>query len=175
MTVEGSPPRARVIDGDGGSTGFVDLDARFEGVRPRLLRTAMALVGYGSAEDVVHDTYLVARARIRQLRDPAALEAWLVQICVRRCFRLARRARHLDRMLAERPAANAAPAAPWLEMRELIERLAPRDRTVVVLHDGYGHTFAEIAALLGISHDNARTIASRARRSLLRAWLEAER
>jgi RNA polymerase sigma factor (sigma-70 family) len=60
-------------------------------------------------------------------------------------------------------------------MRELLEGLNPRERTVLVLHHGYGHTLIEVAELLGISHANARAIASRGRRALLRRWLEAER
>ena len=150
------------------------LDARFEAARPRLVRTAAALVGLDAAEDVVHDTYLVARSRLRQLRDPDALEAWLVQICVRRCFRLVRRTRHLDRLLAAMPKPAAEPASPWLEMRELLASLGPRERTVLVLHHAYGHSLVDVAALLGISHQNARTIASRGRRSLLKLWLESE-
>jgi len=153
------------------------LDERFEAVRPRLVRTAAALVGLDAAEDVVHDTYLVARGHLRQLRDPDALEAWLVQICVRRCFRLSRRGRHLERLLGSlpHPAAAGETAAPWLELRELLEAMRPRERAVLVLHHGYGHTLVEVASLLGISHDNARAIASRGRRALLRLWLEADR
>lgn len=152
----------------------IDLDERWEAIRPRLVRTAASLVGLDAAEDVVHDTYLVARDRVRQLRDATALEPWLVQICVRRCFRLTRRGRHLERLLATMPRPVAEPAPPWLEMRELLERLSPRERTVLVLHHGYGHSLVDVARLLGISHDNTRTIASRGRRALLRLWLEAE-
>jgi RNA polymerase sigma factor (sigma-70 family) len=132
-------------------------------------------VGLDAAEDVVHDTYLVARARVGQLRDPSALEPWLVQICVRRCFRLTKRSRQLVRLIAGMAQPSTEAAAPWLEMRELLEGLGPRERTVLVLHHGYGHTLVEVADLLGISHANARAIASRGRRALLRRWLEAER
>ncbi len=151
-----------------------ELDARFEGIRPRLLRTAATLVGLDAAEDVVHDTYLVARARVGQLRDPAALEPWLVQICVRRCFRLTRRSRQLVRLIAGMPRPAHEAAAPWLEVRELLEALGARERTVLVLHHVYGHSLVEVADLLGISHANARAIASRGRRALLRRWLEAD-
>jgi DNA-directed RNA polymerase specialized sigma24 family protein len=87
----------------------VDVDAAFEGARPRLVRIATGLVGSSAAEDVVHDTYLIARDRIRQLRDPLAVEAWMARICVHRCFRVRRRRFHLERLLPRlAPACGAA-------------------------------------------------------------------
>lgn len=149
----------------------VDVDAAFEGARPRLLRIAFGLVGTEAAEDAVHDTYVIARDRIGQLRDPLAIEAWLARICIHRCFRLRRRRFHLERLLPR--LAPAAARAPDLDLRSLVEDLPARERTVLVLHHGHGYTLAEVGELVGISHANARAIASRARRRLLRAWLEA--
>src|SRR5262245_26390995 len=90
-------------------SGRVDVDATFERARPRLIRIATGLVGSEAAEDAVHDTYLIARARIGQLRDPAAAEAWLARICVHRCFRVQRRRSHLERLL---PRLVAGPIRP---------------------------------------------------------------
>ena len=84
----------------------VDLDSAFASARPRLLRIATSLVGADAAEDVVQDTYLTARARISQLRDPAALEAWLARICVHRSFRIKRRGKRLQELLAIVPFAR---------------------------------------------------------------------
>ena len=153
----------------------VDLDSAFASARPRLLRIAASLVGADSAEDVVHDTYLTARARVGQLRDPASLEAWLARICVHRSFRIKRRGRRLQELLAVVPFARATPPASGrVELHELVEALPPRDRAVVVLQHGYGYTLAEVAELVGISHANARQISSRTRARLLRQWQEAE-
>jgi RNA polymerase sigma-70 factor (ECF subfamily) len=154
----------------------VDVDSAFAAARPRLLRIATSLIGPDSAEDVVQDTYLTARARIAQLRDPAALEAWLARICVHRSFRIKRRGRRLQELLGFVPFARTAPAASGqLELRELVERLPPRERAVVVLQHGYGYTLAEVAELVGISHANARKVSSRTRARLLQQWQEAER
>ncbi len=155
---------------------LIDVDEAFVAARPRLERIAISLVGQALAEDVVHDTYLMARARAGQLRDPLAAEAWLVRICVHRSFRVNRRGRRLRELLdglagRERP----APRASGLELRELIDGLAPRERAVVILQHGYGYSLIEVAELVGVSHANARKIASRARARLLRAWQDAER
>ena len=70
-----------------------------------------------------------------------------------------------------------SPAAPQLDvgLRELVEQLPPRERTLVVLHYGYGYTLGEIADLLGLSHGNARSVLFRARAKLGEQLREADR
>lgn len=153
----------------------VDLDSAFAAARPRLVRIASSLVGADAAEDVVHDTYLMARARLGQLRDPGAIEAWLARICVHRSFRVRRRGRRLQELLGVLPFPRVTPSPHGrLELHELVENLPPRERAVVVLQHGYGYSLDEVARLVGVSHANARKIASRTRARLLREWLEAE-
>jgi RNA polymerase sigma-70 factor (ECF subfamily) len=153
----------------------VDLDSAFAAARTRLVRIAASLIGWDAAEDAVQDTYLAARSRIGQLRDPGAVEAWLARICVHRCFRMRRRGKRLTELLNILPFPRHSPAPSGrLELSELVERLPPRDRAVVVLQHGYGYSLAEVAELVGISHANARQISSRTRARLLRQWQEAE-
>jgi RNA polymerase sigma factor (sigma-70 family) len=153
----------------------VDLDSAFTSSRPRLVRIAASLVGADAAEDVVHDAYLMARERIGQLRDPGAIEAWLARICVHRAFRLRRRGKRLHELLDALPFPRVTPPPHGsLELHELVERLAPRERAVVVLQHGYGYSLEEVARLVGVSHANARKISSRTRARLLREWLEAD-
>jgi RNA polymerase sigma-70 factor (ECF subfamily) len=147
-------------------------DAAFETCRPRLLALARSLLGTEAAEDAVHDTYVVGREALGQLRDPAAVEGWLKRICVTRCYRVHRRRRVLDRVLAS---ITPAPPARDAGIRDLVEQLPHRQRVVLVLHYGHGYTLAEISALIDERYDNVRAIASRARRKLLHAWLESER
>jgi RNA polymerase sigma factor (sigma-70 family) len=152
-----------------------DIDEAFAAARPRLQRIATSLVGSAQAEDVVHDTYLMARARAGQLRDPLAAEAWLARICIHRSFRVNRRGRRFRELLDRLPGRERpGPRAFGLELRELIDGLSERERAVVILQHGYGYSLLEVAELVGVSHANARKIASRARARLLRAWQEAE-
>ena len=162
---------ASVTDTPAAAGASVDLEAAFERARPRLLAISRGLIGAGGAEDVVQDTYLVARERIGQLRDPAAVEAWLARIAIHRCYRQRQRRMHLDRLL---PWLHRTPSNSSLELRELIERLPARERTVLVLHYGHGYSLGEIGQLLEITHVNARAIVSRARKRLVAAWLEDE-
>ena len=150
-------------------------DRQFAELRPRLLRICTGLVGADHAEDVIHDTYLRSRARIGQLRDAQRFDAWVARTAVNLCYnrhRSAGRLRdRLPRLVAGRPDA----AERDIGLRELIERLPPRERTVVVLHYGHGYRTDEIAAKVGTSPSNARTILFRARRRLGEQLREANR
>jgi len=149
-----------------------DFDAKFAIVRDRLLRIAGSLVGAEEADDVVHDSYLLGRQRFDQLRDASAFESWLTRIVVNQCFGRHRRTRRLRELLPALLPRRAA--APDLGLRDLVERLPARERTVLVLHYGHGYGLEEIAGMLDLTHTNVRTIIARTRRRLFRSWRTAE-
>ena len=155
------------------ATGAMPWEARFDDLRPRLVALAGSLVGRDAAEDVVHDAYLRARSRIGQLRDPDALDAWLTRIVIRTAYNHHRRRVGLLGRLARVGAPEPTPSRD-VGLRELIDRLPGRERTVLVLYYAYGYALAEIAEMLGLSHVNVRTIIFRARRRLAAEW-EANR
>jgi len=172
--VTADPSRLAAVRGvqtDRAGLDAEQFDVAFETLRPRLLALARSLLGPEAAEDAVQDTYIHGRESLGQLRDPTAVEAWLKRICVTRCYRVHRRRRLLDRVLA-----RLVPAAPARDahIRDLVEQLPHRQRVVVVLHYGHGYSLAEISELIDERYDNVRAIASRARKKLLEAWLEAE-
>lgn len=149
-----------------------DFDARFALVRRRLLAICTPMVGPDEAHDVVQDTYLAARSRIGRLRDPNAFDAWVIRIAVNRCMDRHRRGGRLVAL----GATGEARSRPMRdsELRELIEALPPRERTILVLHYGHGYRLGEIAELLSLSSTNVRTIIARTRHRLLRALREAD-
>lgn len=149
-----------------------DFDARFAMARERLLRITASLVGATDAEDVVQDTYLLGRARFDQLRDGAAFEPWVTRIAVNVCFGRHRRMKRLRELL---PALlPRRTAVSDIGLRELVENLPPRERTVLVLHYGHGYRLEEIAAILDLTHTNVRTVIARTRKRLYTAWRRAE-
>ncbi len=147
------------------------LDARFPAVAPRLIAICRALAG-DIAEDVVQETYILARRRLSQLRDLDALEAWLTTIAVRQCVEHHRRTRRLRELLPRLGERGPQGVTSDLGLRELVQRLPVRERSVLVLHYGYGYRLDEVADLIGTSHTNARTIVARTRRRLLDLWKE---
>jgi RNA polymerase sigma-70 factor (ECF subfamily) len=151
-----------------------EFDRRFGLARGRLEAICGSLVGMSEAADVVHDVYVTARTRLHQLRDADRLEAWLARITVNECYELHRRRRRLSGYpiaVLEAPAGSSGDVA----LRELIERLPPRDRTVLVLHYGHGYGLDEIADLLGIKYATVRSVIARTRQKLFREWTEADR
>lgn len=147
-----------------------EFDRRFGLARSRLEAICASLVGQGDAADIVHDVYLLALRRLEQLRDADHLEAWLSRIAVNACYSF-HRARRRSR-LADYPLAvlEAQGGGRDMALRELVERLPPRERTVLVLHYGHGYALDEIAALLGIKYATVRSIISRTRQRLYRDW-----
>ena len=163
---------ADVVEASPVTDAGADYDARFALARERLLRITASLVGETDAEDVVQDTYLLGRRRFGQLRDEAAFEPWLTRVAVNLAFSHHRRRRRLRDLLPALIPRRAE--TPDIGLRELVELLPPRERTVLVLHYGHGYRLEEIAALLGLTHTNVRTIIARTRKRLHAAWLRAE-
>jgi RNA polymerase sigma-70 factor, ECF subfamily len=149
-------------------------DARFAAARDRLVRICAGMVGADAADDVVQDTYLRARARFGQLREIDLFEAWLTRIALNLCVNRHRSERRLRDLLPFLGSRSRA-ADRDLGLRELIERLPARERTLVVLHYGHGYRFEEIARITGLTEVNARSIVFRARRRLADQLKAADR
>ena len=149
------------------------LDRRFPELRSQLTAICRSLAG-DAAEDVVQETYLTARKRFAQLRDPEALDGWLTTIAVRHCVDRHRRTRLFrERMPELLRRSTLTHSQRDLGFTELIESLPARQRAVIVLHYGHGYSLAEIADILGLTHTNVRSIVFRGRRRLYAAWKEA--
>lgn len=104
--------------------------------------------------------------------NPAAFESWLTQIVVNQCFTRHRRTKRFRDLLPALLPRHASSSD--IGLRELVERLPARERSVLVLHYGHGYRLEEIAALLDLTHTNVRTIIARTRKRLFAAWREAE-
>lgn len=161
-----------MTDASDANEARADFDARFAPARARLIRIAASLVGAEEAEDVVHDAYLLGLERYGQLRDRSAFEGWLTRIAVNLCFGRHRRTRRLRELLPALLPRRASVSD--MGLRDLVERLPPRERTVLVLHYGHGYRLEEIATLLDLTHTNVRTIIARTRKRLFAAWRKAE-
>jgi RNA polymerase sigma-70 factor (ECF subfamily) len=154
------------IDGkrtDVGISGVVDaatLGEALEREGPILLAAARAIVfDDAEAHDLVQATFEIAIRRIDDLREPAALRAWLLAIQAREAFRARRRIRRilrLDSSLSEIPS-SATMSADVLAVREALRRLSPRVRAVVVLHHLIGLSVDEVANALGTSPNTVKS------------------
>jgi RNA polymerase sigma-70 factor (ECF subfamily) len=159
---------------EGREEAFAALYDRFA---PSLFRVAMNLTGSPhDAEDAVQEVFVgVVRART-QMPNVENLRAYLFAALRRAARRLAA-ARH-ERSLSPKellclsaPQAKGPDSEQALRLERALQRLPAEQREVIALKIDGGLTFAEIAAVLGISPNTA---ASRYRYALekLRAALE---
>ncbi len=154
------------IDGkriDVGVSGVADaatLGEALEREGPILLAAARAIVlDDAEAHDLVQATFEIAIRRIDDLREPAALRAWLLAIQAREAFRARRRIRRilrLDSSLSEIPG-PAMVSADDLAVRDALRRLSPRVRAVVVLHHLIGLPVDDVASALGTSRNTIKS------------------
>lgn len=136
---------------------------QFEAQRHALLRHCARFVGADEAQDVVQDTYLKAARHASSIRNPSAMRAWLFRVASNRCVDLHRRRSRLVALGDRDPAASAGRD---VALRQMIERLSPRERAIVVMHYSHGYGLHEIAERLGLTHTNTRSILFRTRARL---------
>ncbi|MET0910316.1 MAG: RNA polymerase sigma factor SigJ [Ilumatobacteraceae bacterium] len=147
--------------------------------RPRLLGIAYRMIGsYSDAEDVVQDAML--RIHRAPATDIASPEAYLTTITTRLAIDHLRSARvrresYVGPWLPEPIAADPAPDAASkaiindnLSMAFLVilETLGPNERAVLVLHDVFAYSHAEIGAMLDRSETSCRQLLRRARQRI---------
>lgn len=153
------PPTADLVgrarDGDREAYGeLVEL------MWPQLVALARTiLAGDDEAQDVVQDALVGAWSRLGSLRRPEKFPAWIRRIVARRCFAHLRRPRAAAAPIVEQ---RVEPRLVDLDMRRVLERLAPRQRAVLYLTVIEGHTAREAAAVLGILPATARVHRHRA-------------
>lgn len=125
-----------------------------------------------AAADLFQNVWLKLARHRKQLREDTVLRAWLCTVA-RREFLNHRRAQALDlsRVLAlGLEPAEAAGGEPVLhELNAALRQLSDADREVLLSTSVDGLSFAEAAAVLGVSEPALRQRLSRARRRLARA------
>lgn len=151
------------------------VDDVFEGQRERLRSLAYRMLGTpDDADDAVQDTWLRWDAADRAAIDNPA--AWLTTVTSRICIDRLRSARHRREtyvgswlpepltIVDDDPSdAVAVSESLTLGFLDILERLAPVERAVFLLHEVFETPFAEIAETVDRSEAATRQIAKRAR------------
>lgn len=130
------------------------------------------------AADAVQDTFVIAAAKLGELRDPDRLRPWLYAVARNECHRRLRaRARFasLEEAGDVTDAADAEPfaAADQAMLRELViaavAGLNPGDRELIELNLRHALDGSDLADALGVPLNQAHALASRARGQLERS------
>jgi RNA polymerase sigma-70 factor (TIGR02957 family) len=137
-----------------------------------MLSIAYRMVGsYSEAEDIVQEAFV----RLHEAGEVDSPKAWLSTVVTRLAIDHLRSARvrreqytgaWLPEPVLADPAPDAVLRAESLDMAVLVllESLTPVERAVFVLREAFDYGYDEIAGIVGKSEDNARQLASRARR-----------
>lgn len=166
--------------------------------QPSMLRLARAMLDWGSAEEVVQDTWVAVLRGLSGFEARASLKTWLLTIVRHTALsRLRRSGRELligdgwdDDVLAQ-PADRfdnrghwQAPPQPWHEetpeallageqlrgvLQQALEKLPPPQRSAVTLRDVEGLDMDALCAVLGVTQANARVLLHRGRSRLREA------
>jgi RNA polymerase sigma-70 factor (ECF subfamily) len=185
--VSGAAEGVRVaeIGEAGGSSGAIELGARLA-VRVRagddpvamqeLLRFLEPYVGRwcGSialqdGPDAMQETLLIVFRSLHQLKEPAALLGWVRAIAVREAVKIAAKAnRSFAAELAEVP--SRAEIETVSDVRDVLRRLSPEHRAILVLRDLEDLDERSVAEILDVSVGTVKSRLSRARRNFRRSW-----
>jgi RNA polymerase sigma factor (sigma-70 family) len=128
-----------------------------------------ASIALQDGPDAAQEALIAVFRALPQLAEPAALRGWVRAITVREAVRVANRSRRARTApLPEVP----APGDPQLaaDVRDVLARLSPEHRAVLVLRDLEGLDQHAVAELLALPTPTVRTRLFRARRKFRTQW-----
>lgn len=119
--------------------------------------------------DAAQEALVAVFKSLRTLKDPAALHGWVRAIAVREAIRIARRAaRTVPADLSALPARGDPQLAA--DIKDVLERLSPEHRAVLMLRDVEGLDERTAAGLLGVRTGTVKSRLHRARDTFRKAW-----
>jgi RNA polymerase sigma-70 factor (ECF subfamily) len=119
--------------------------------------------------DAAQEALIAIFRGLGRLREPAAIGGWARAIAVREAVRVATRSRRaVPAELGDLP----APGDPQLaaDVRDVLRRLSPQHRAVLVLRDLEGLDEQAAAAVLDVPLGTVRSRLSRARHTFRKEW-----
>ena len=149
----------RVLRAQSGDRGA--LDELLEAVQEPLYRYIFRLVGERAlAEDILQEVFIRIYRKLRWLREPELFRPWAYRIASREAFKHLKRERRWVEQIRDESTLEAIPAesseesyAPELieHLPQLIARVSPASRAVLILHYLHEMPLAEVAAVLGLA------------------------
>lgn len=126
-------------------------------------------IALDSGADAVQEALIAVFRHLRDLKEPAALYGWARAIAVRQAVGIAKReARTIAAELDELP--SRADVERAADVRDVLERLSPEHRAILVLRDLEGLEESAAADLLEVPLGTVKSRLHRARESFRRAW-----
>ena len=151
-----------------------------EDLRPRAFAIAYRMLGSVSeAEDVVQEGLIRVHSAMERGEEISSPRAYVATVVTRLAIdelrsARARRESYVGEWLPEPVAAPEEEPAAQAEQADslslaflvLLESLTPEQRAAFLLHDVFDYGYGEVGEIVGTSEQNARQLASRARRQV---------
>lgn len=119
--------------------------------------------------DAAQEALIAVFRGLSGLREPAALFGWVRSIAIREAIRVAKNAaRERPVELADIPAPGDVMLAA--DIHDLLERLAPTHRAVLVMRDVEGMDERSVAEVLDVPVGTVKSRLARARRRFRKEW-----
>ena len=133
---------------------------------------ASYLRGESDRLDAVSEAIARAWERRGTLRDERLFATWVTRILIRECVNIQRRQRRSVPVesIPDEPTQEDGELAA---LREALERLTQRQRTMIVLHYMEGYDVREVAAMMGTTK-GAVCAGMKRSRDALRKWIGEE-
>lgn len=167
----------KVANGDG--EAFAELVKRYT----RMLYNVAYRYNASAAEDLVQETFLRAYQHARTFSGRSKVSSWLYRICVNVCLthqtRAGSQTTDIDEVNEaellvredERPEVMAQRGETFRALEDGLRALPSQQRMVFILRELQGLSYGEIADVLGMNEQAARTNLCRAKRRL-QVWLD---
>jgi RNA polymerase sigma-70 factor (ECF subfamily) len=156
----------------------VALDRLLRELKPDIRRYARRQCHRASAiDDVVQEALIVLYRRVRSVRDPLAISAWVLRVVTRLCMLpalgLIRGVEELTERHEAQHFARTPPDELRLDLVRALESLPHIYREAILLRDMEQLTIGELAARVGITRDAAKSRVHRGR-TLMREYLRGD-
>ena len=159
-------PEGLVRAAQGGDT--LAMNELLDGLAPYVGRIC-GPIALADGPDATQEALIAVFRGLRRLENPAALFGWVRAIAVREAVRVARRRqRQVPADLSELPARDDPQLA--VQVQDVLARLSPEHRAVLVLRDLEGMDEQAAAAVLEVPTGTAKSRLHRARASFRKAW-----
>ena len=142
------------------------LEELLKSVEAPLARYVSRLVGERTlAEDVLQEVFFRIYRKLGWLREPALFRPWAYRIATREAFKALKRERRWTEQVRDEAVLLLLPAAPAAardaelvgRLPQLVARLSPSSRAVLLLHYLHELPLEEVAAVLGVSAGTAKS------------------
>lgn len=127
-------------------------------------------IALADGADATQETLIAVFRSLRSLQDPAACYGWVRAIAVREAVRQAKRAARSTPVEAFDQLPSRTDVEQAADIRDVLARLSPEHRAVIVLRDLEGMDEARAAALLALPVGTVKSRLHRARDNFRKAW-----